>query len=117
MHAQFVDCRLKCMGCDGARGMAGDWERRGDVGGKKVLEWIWAKENISRVPDQNGISQACHIVEIHHSGPEPSILSTTATINTTSVTHSYTHTTKAQMYYTFNHTDTQGTQTQTEVHA
>ena len=27
-----------------------------------------------RVPDQNGISQACYIVEIHHSGPEPSIL-------------------------------------------
>ena len=28
---------------------------------------------ISRVPDQNGISQACFIVEIYHSGPEPSI--------------------------------------------
>ena len=26
----------------------------------------------SRVPDQNGISQACYIVEIYHSGPEPS---------------------------------------------
>ena len=26
-----------------------------------------------RVPDQNGISQACRIVEIYHSGPEPSI--------------------------------------------
>ena len=28
---------------------------------------------ILRVPDQNGISQACFIVEIYHSGPEPSI--------------------------------------------
>ena len=26
----------------------------------------------SRVPGQNGISQACYIVEIYHSGPEPS---------------------------------------------
>ena len=26
-----------------------------------------------RVPDQNGISQVCYIVEIYHSGPEPSI--------------------------------------------
>ena len=26
----------------------------------------------SRVPDQNGISQACYIVEIHHSGLKPS---------------------------------------------
>ena len=30
---------------------------------------------ISRVPDQNGVSQACYTVEIHHSGPEPSKLS------------------------------------------
>ena len=29
---------------------------------------------ISRVPHQNGISQACYIVEIYHSGPEPLIL-------------------------------------------
>ena len=28
---------------------------------------------ISRVPNQNGVSQAWFIVEIHHSGPEPSI--------------------------------------------
>ena len=28
---------------------------------------------ISRVPDQNGISQACYLVEIYHSGPRPSI--------------------------------------------
>ena len=28
---------------------------------------------ISRVPDQNGISQACYIAEIHHSGLKPSI--------------------------------------------
>ena len=28
---------------------------------------------LSRVPDQNGISQACDIVQICHSGPEPSI--------------------------------------------
>ena len=33
------------------------------------LNWI----NIMRVSDQNGISQACYIVEIYHSGPEPSI--------------------------------------------
>ena len=26
----------------------------------------------TRVPDQNGISRACYIVEINHSGPEPS---------------------------------------------
>ena len=30
-------------------------------------------QNISRIPDQNGISQACYIVEIYHSGPESSI--------------------------------------------
>ena len=30
---------------------------------------------ISRVPDQNGISQACYIVMIYHSGQEPSISS------------------------------------------
>ena len=29
--------------------------------------------NISRVPDQNGVSQAWYIVEIHHSGWKPSI--------------------------------------------
>ena len=29
--------------------------------------------SISRVPNHNGISQACYIVEIYHSGPEPSI--------------------------------------------
>ena len=29
--------------------------------------------HISRVPDENGASQACYIVEIHHSGREPSI--------------------------------------------
>ena len=28
-----------------------------------------------RVPDQSGISQACYIVKIYHSGPEPSICS------------------------------------------
>ena len=26
----------------------------------------------SRVPDQNGVFQACYIVEIYHSGPKPS---------------------------------------------
>ena len=31
------------------------------------------KLHISRVPDWNSISQACYIVKIHHSGPEPSI--------------------------------------------
>ena len=29
--------------------------------------------NISRVPGQNGVSQACHVVKIYHSGPKPSI--------------------------------------------
>ena len=28
---------------------------------------------ISRIPDQNGISQVCYIVDIYHSGPEPLI--------------------------------------------
>ena len=28
---------------------------------------------ISRVPDQSGVSQVCYIVEIYHSGLEPSI--------------------------------------------
>ena len=31
-------------------------------------DFDWVK---SRVPDQNGISQALYIVEIYHSGPEP----------------------------------------------
>ena len=31
--------------------------------------------NISRIPDQIGVSQACNIVEIYHSGQEPSICS------------------------------------------
>ena len=30
-------------------------------------------KSISRVADQNAISQECLIVEIHHSGPEPLI--------------------------------------------
>ena len=29
---------------------------------------------ISRVPDQNGLSQICYVVEIYHSGLESSIL-------------------------------------------
>ena len=28
---------------------------------------------IQRVPDQNGVSQECYILEIYHSGLEPSI--------------------------------------------
>ena len=28
---------------------------------------------ISRIPDQNGISQACYIIEVYHSGREPLI--------------------------------------------
>ena len=35
---------------------------------KSYREW---SQNTSRVPDQNGISHACDIVEIHRSGPEP----------------------------------------------
>ena len=35
-----------------------------------ILYWHTANE---RVPDQNGVSQARHIVKIHHSGWEPSI--------------------------------------------
>ena len=31
------------------------------------------KSNISKVPNQNGTSQACNIVEIYHSGPDSSI--------------------------------------------
>ena len=34
---------------------------------------IFSLYNISMVPDQNGISQACYIIKIYHSGPEPSI--------------------------------------------
>ena len=26
------------------------------------------------VPDQNGITQACYLIEIYHSGPDPSII-------------------------------------------
>ena len=32
------------------------------------------EEYILRIPDQNGISQLYNMLEIHHSGPEPSIL-------------------------------------------
>ena len=32
---------------------------------------VCAHVHVSRVPDQNGISQACYIVEIYHSGPDP----------------------------------------------
>ena len=48
-----------------------------------ILDYIYASctmkqvnycaPQISRVPDQNGVSQAGYIVEIHHSGREPSI--------------------------------------------
>ena len=31
--------------------------------------WGEKKTSISRVPNQNGISQACCIVEMYHSGP------------------------------------------------
>ena len=31
------------------------------------------RKNMSRVPDQNGISQACYRIEIYHSGPETSM--------------------------------------------
>ena len=34
--------------------------------------YVTHKGNRSRVPDQNGVSQAWYIVEIHHSGQEPS---------------------------------------------
>ena len=34
---------------------------------------VYLKHDISKVPDQNGVSQAWYIVEIHHSGQEPSI--------------------------------------------
>ena len=35
--------------------------------------WLGQNRKILRVRDQNGISQACYIVEIYHSGPESSI--------------------------------------------
>ena len=35
-------------------------------------DWIHSWLNKWRVPDQNGVSQAWHIVETHHSGREPS---------------------------------------------
>ena len=34
---------------------------------------LFASECIWRVPEQNGISQAFYVVEIYHSGVEPSI--------------------------------------------
>ena len=36
-------------------------------------------EIMLRVPDQNGISQACYIVEIYRSGPEPLMYNTCST--------------------------------------
>ena len=39
----------------------------------RALPLIPKKSIISRVPDQNGISQTCYIVEIYHFGPELSI--------------------------------------------
>ena len=36
---------------------------------------IFNDTNMSRVPDQSGVSQACYIVEMYHSGPKPSMLS------------------------------------------
>ena len=42
------------------------------LGEKKNQPINWTSL-ISRVPDLNGISQACYIVEIYHSGLEPSI--------------------------------------------
>ena len=37
-----------------------------------VKEITFSPLCISRVPDQNGVSQAWYVVEIHHSGQEPS---------------------------------------------
>ena len=44
---------------------------RGDGGGKFVFVFLSClSKYILRVPDQNGISQTCYIVEIYHSGLE-----------------------------------------------
>ena len=41
---------------------------------------IVLSDHITKVSDQNGISQACYIVEIHHSGREPLIICVKHTI-------------------------------------
>ena len=40
---------------------------------KLLCSFLIHMSSISRVPDQNGVSQAWYIVEIHHSGRKPSI--------------------------------------------
>ena len=51
----FIDCIRNC-----------------NVGMHSVYELIWFKQ-YTRVPDQNGVSQAWSVVEMNHSGREPSI--------------------------------------------
>ena len=46
-----------------------DWQRPSQPVQTKL--WVTMSRNKLRVPVQNGISQACYIVKIHHSGPEP----------------------------------------------
>ena len=41
---------------------------------RQEASWEVAMMTILRVLDQNSIPQACYIVKIYHSGPEPSIL-------------------------------------------
>ena len=53
--------------------IAKKWEMNSSAISFAKLETAFAFECISRVPDQSGISQACYIVEIYHSGLEPSI--------------------------------------------
>ena len=39
------------------------------------LSSLFNSDEMSRVPDQNGVSRLYNMLEIHHSGPEPSIYS------------------------------------------
>ena len=52
------------------------WEGVGEGGTgcpETCLQYMQVKATISRVPDQNGVSQLYNMLEIHHSIPEPSI--------------------------------------------
>ena len=39
------------------------------------ISYLYRLLGKSRVPNQNGVTQACYIVKIYHSSPEPSKLS------------------------------------------
>ena len=53
-----------------------------DPVGKVAAKLMHTMVNISRVPIQNGVSQALYIVEIHHSGRKPLIWLVTHKVKT-----------------------------------